>query len=204
MARTLSGAMAIGDVYAEALLAAANESGQTDEVADQFADFIAYLDRDEEFAAFMTAPSVDDDVRRHCLDRLFRGKLNDLLLNLLHVLNDKGRSDVLRAVHDRFRLRLEEQRGQIEVQVVTATPLPDDLRRTVARELGERLGREAILIERVDRSLIGGMLVQVGDRRVDYSLAGRLDRLRTILVQRASREIFSGREYVMPNEDVPP
>ncbi len=51
-------ALAIGDVYAQAQLAAANEQGETDEVAEQFADLIAYMDRDPDFARACLQPLI--------------------------------------------------------------------------------------------------------------------------------------------------
>jgi F-type H+-transporting ATPase subunit delta len=188
-------AQAIGDVYARALLDAANERSQTDEIAEQFADLAAYMDRDPEFAGFMTALTIDDDVRRASLDKLFRGKMNDLLLNTLQVLNDRGRPDIVRAVHERFRILLQEQRGQVEATVRTAVPLSGELRETIRRFLGERLRREVILTVHVDPALLGGLIVQVGDRRLDASLAQQLQKLHKQLLERAGAEIHSGRRF---------
>ncbi|MGB9626732.1 MAG: ATP synthase F1 subunit delta [Phycisphaerae bacterium] len=188
-------AHAVGDVYAHALLDVANERGQTEEIAGQFADLAAYMDRDREFAGFLTALTLDDRLRRASLDRLFRGKMNDLLLNTLQVLNDRGRPDLVQIVYERFRLRLQEQRGEIEVTVRTAVPLSDELRETIRKFLGEQLGREVILIHHVDPALLGGLIVHVGDRRLDASLAQRLRKLHGQLLNRASAEVRGGRKY---------
>lgn len=186
----------VGDVYAQALLEAANEAGRTDEVAEQFDDLIRYMDQDGDFDRFMVASTVDDEVRRSTLERLFRGRMDDLLLNLLQVLNDRGRSELLRQVHERFRLRLEEQRQQVEVEVITAVPLGEEVLGRLTAMLSERIGRQAIAVPRVEESLIGGLVVQVGDRRLDASMARQLACIRERLLGRASAEIHQGRRYI--------
>lgn len=188
--------LAIGDVYARALLEAANEAGQTDEVAEQFDDLVAHLARDAEFAAFLTSLTVDNDKRRVTLEVLFRTRMNDLLLNTLQVLNSRGRAEIIGAVHECFQLRLEAQRNQVEVDVITAVPLPADMREKLARSVGERIGKTVILKPRVDESLVGGIIVQVGDTRLDASLSRHIRNMRARLLERASTEIFSGKQYV--------
>ena len=77
MSDQIDESMAIADVYAESLLLAARDKGQEEEVAEALADLAAYMDREPQFDAFMTAESVDDDPRRDSLEKLFRGKMND-------------------------------------------------------------------------------------------------------------------------------
>lgn len=195
---TDTGAIAgAGDVYAQALLEAANEAGRTGAVAEQFNDLIRYMDQDGDFDRFMTASTVNDEVRRSSLERLFRGRMEDLLLNLLQVLNDRGRSELLRPIHERFRLRLEEQRQQMEVEVITAVPLGDEALGRLTAMLSERIGRQAIAVPRVEESIIGGLVLQVGDRRLDASMARQLVRLRERLLGRASAEIHQGRQCIV-------
>lgn len=187
--------MAVGDVYAAALCEAAEQAGQLDEVYEQFTDLVGYFAHEPDVEAFLTALTVDDEVRRASLDRLFRGRMNDLLLNTLHVLNDRGRADILRPVYRCFQLRMERIRNQIEVEVYSAAPLPEDLRGELVRVLSERLGKEAILNLHVNESLLGGLIVQVGDRRLDMSLSHHLAALRRRLLERASQEIHSAKPY---------
>jgi F-type H+-transporting ATPase subunit delta len=186
MAASQTDELVIGDIYADALLAAANEQGAADEVAEHFDELVAYLDRDPAFVRFLAAMTIDDDARRNSLEQLFRGRMHELLLNLLQVLNDNGRLALVRAVYQCFRPRLREQRGQVEVHVRTAAAMPEDLRRALTALLSEKLGRQAILNEQVDDALIGGLVVQVGDKRVDASMAGQLRRLRDTLLSRPS------------------
>lgn len=187
--------MAVGGIFAKALFEAADRAGQLDEVFEQFHDFVAYMDGEGDFAAFMTALTVDDEVRRATLDKLFRGRMNDLLLNALQVLNDRGRSDVVRAAYRQIELLVEKRRNQKEIEVYVSSPLPDDQREQLKGMLTERLGKEAILNVHVDAELIGGMIVQIDDRRLDMSVKHQSVLLRRRLLDRAGAEIHGRKVY---------
>lgn len=195
MAIAKDSSLAIGDVYAEALFEAARQQNQLDEVFDQLTELGAYMEREPEFGAFMIALTVDDDAREAVLDKLFRGRMNDLLLNALQVLNRRRRPDLLPALCEQFRKRMETHRNQIEVDVRTARPLPDDQRNELAGALRNRIGKEPILKIKVDESLLGGLIVQVGDKQLDMSISSRLAAMRQKLLARVSTEIHSGRHF---------
>jgi len=185
----------VAGVYAASLLELAVEADAASAVMEELDDLISYMDRDAEFAAFLESPVVDSDDRRASLERLFRDRLSDLVLHTLLVLNDRGRSALLRYVHRRYRLLLEQRLGQVEVSVTSAEPLEPDLRRRLKAALDRQLGKDTILVEQVDPQIIGGLVIQRGDERYDASVARQLSRLREALQARASREMHSGKSY---------
>jgi len=187
----------LADVYAESLLLAAAEQGQEDAAEEEFAELIAYMDRNSDFDAFLTAESVDEDPRRDSLEKLFRGRMNDLLLNLLQVLNNRGRCRLIRLVQRQVALRMEQKRHLQEVVVETAMPLTDDLREAIKADMSERIGKKVILIEEVRPELIGGVVIRFGDQQIDGSVTSRLRGTRSRLFERASEEIRGGRGYEM-------
>jgi len=189
------GTMAIADLYAKSLLLAAGELGRQEQIAEAFDDLVAYMDCDPNFAAFLTAASVDDDPRRESLEKLFRGKLDDLLLNLLQVLNNRGRMELIRSIQRCVVLRMEEQHHQQEVLVETAKPLTDALRAEIKAAVSDWIGKEALLIEEVRPELIGGVVIHIGDVQIDGSVASQIQAMRGRLRERATEEIYSGRGY---------
>ena len=148
--------------------------------------------REAQFAQFLKAGTVDDDARCATLERLFRGKMNDLLLNLLQVLNRRRRTELVPAINRCVELRLEEQREQCEVTVHSALPLWHELRTAIQRVLGLWLSKSVILVEEVDPELIGGIVLQIGDLRIDGSLRSRIDKMRLKLRDRAGHELHIG------------
>jgi len=181
----------LADVYAEALLLNAEEQGLAEAVVEEFAELIRYMDEDPEFAEFLTAESVDDDPRRQSLEKLFRGRMNDLLLNL------RARCRLVREVQRCVELRMEAKQNKKEVVVETALPLTDDLRAAITRAVGERIGKEVLLIEEVRPELIGGVVIHIGDVQIDASVASRIRSMQEQMTERASDEIQGGRGYVV-------
>jgi len=188
-------AAAIAEAYAQALLELTEAHQRSEQVLAEFNELVAYMRQDEDFARFMTSEMVELQARRATLEKLFRGRMDDLLLNALLVLNAKRRLDLIEQVRDRYEVLLERVRGQERVSVTTAVPLGPDLRERLAGALAEITGRRPVLIEKVDPEILGGLVVEVGDRRVDASILQDLRRRRESIRQRASQEIHSGKDY---------
>jgi len=196
MAQLKEETMVVADLYAGALLDAAEDAEQQRELAAQLADLVAYVDRDRDFARFLIAATVDPEARRASLERLFRGRMSDLLVNLLQVMNRRRRLELVRMVSRCVQLRLEEQRQQQEVTVQTAVPLVHELRMAIQRIVGMWVGKTAILVEEVRPELIGGLVVRVKDKLIDGSLRRRLQELRAKLRDRTGRALHEADRYV--------
>lgn len=193
MAHKQDDSMAVADVYAASLLNAVDARERIMSVADELAELVAYMDRSPEFDRFLTAEAVDAEQRRETLEKLFRGKMDDLLLNLLQVMNRRGRMLLVRPLARCVQLRIEALQDQQEVIVETASPLTDELRARLKKEMTERVAREALIVEQVRPELIGGMIIRIGDQQIDASIASRLQRMSRRLRDQATVEIHAGR-----------
>jgi F-type H+-transporting ATPase subunit delta len=188
--------IAIASVYAQALLELAEAHGQADSVLEELEVVGAQIDHDPAFANFLSTPLVDTKERRQALDRMFRGKMNEILLDTLQVMNSKGRSQLVRALVEAYSQEYEELRGQVRVAVQSAVPLTESLRQQLQQAVSSFTGKKPKLEEIVDPELIGGLVLQVADRRVDTSVFKEIKGLRQQLLDRASQEIHSGKTYL--------
>jgi F-type H+-transporting ATPase subunit delta len=195
MATVDDSVIAIADSYATALLELAEESGVSQQILDELAELTAGLRWDDALRDFLSSAAVDDDERARVMERVFRGKMSDLLLNTLLVMNSKGRSSIIPVVHERYRLALSRVRGELDVKVTTALPLNRKLRNRLVEVLGQVTGKKPVLVETVDESVLGGLAVQIGDEKLDGTVARRLELLRESFRHRASREIHAGSAY---------
>lgn len=195
MPKVEEGAVAIADVYAQSLYALADERGQADAIFEEFNDLIRYLEGDAVFASYLADARVDSDQRKAMLEKVFRGRMSDLLLDALQVLNAKDRLGILAVVYERFRVVHEEKRGEVEVHVTTARPLTDELRAKVSAAVRQRTSKTARLIETTDPDILGGLIMRIGDTKIDTSVANHLRRVRDAFKARASQEIHGGRSY---------
>ncbi len=111
----------IGEIYARALLGAAQSAGETAEVLDELDALI-----DEAFAnspkleIVFASLLVKHEEKTALLDRIFQPRLSRLLLNFLKVVSRHGRLDCLRAIRQRARKLYEEMQGSVRVRLTTA------------------------------------------------------------------------------------
>jgi F-type H+-transporting ATPase subunit delta len=188
--------LAVGRLYAEAMLVLAEERGQSEALLDELKELVEFLDRNPKVEHFLSSLMVDEEGRARVLDDLFKSQASELLLDSLQVINRKGRLGQLRAIVESYRAALRDLRGWVDVKVRSAVPLDDAQRSRLQEALAASTGRKPALIERVDPALIGGLVVEVEGKKFDASVASRLQDLSEALLARASREIHSGTAYV--------
>lgn len=192
MASEFDISQAAAAIYAESLLQLADEAKQAEPVGQELTDLAALWRAQPSFAAMMSSAAIDEDSRRESLKKIFGGKLSKLVFNLLMVLNDKRRSSILPAVCDAYRHKLTHKLGRQEVFISTAVPL-EEAQRSTLREAARRiLGREPVLVERVDPELLGGLIVQAGDRQYDSSIKRRIRDMRSALLAATEKHLLAG------------
>ena len=181
--------LAVARVYALALLALAEEQSRGEEVGEELAALAAVVTSDETSRAFLASPLVSGEERRTALETAFRGRLQDLTVDVLQVMNRKRRLAVVPALALAYRRELDRRRGRVDVDVASAVPLSEALRERLRAALAGVTGREPVLHERVDAELVAGLRLAIGDRKIDGSVAARLRRLDLRLLECAPRDL---------------
>ncbi|HBL30700.1 MAG TPA: ATP synthase F1 subunit delta [Acidobacteria bacterium] len=184
--------LGLGRLYAKALLDLAEEKGQADELLEELTALSGYLASHPELEELFGSPLVEKEARGRTIEKIFRGNASDLLVDALQVIHRKGRLGSLRAITEACRQELRDRRGMVDAQVRTAVPLTADLRAKLTASLARFTGRKPTLFEKVDPSLIGGIVVEVAGTKIDTSVASRLRGLGAALERRASEEIHRG------------
>lgn len=180
----------IARIYAEALLALAEKEGMRNEVADELAGFVTgVLDKDHVVAAFLTSPAVTRRTREPVLNSALKDNVSPLVAKFLGVLNQNNRLDLVRAIAAAYQDLLDQQAGRVRVSVRSAVPLTEEQQDELRRTLAGSLHKELVLNLRTDPDLLGGMVVQVGDKVYDTSVRSRLDALRNQLTASATNVI---------------
>jgi F-type H+-transporting ATPase subunit delta len=187
MAREFEPGIAIADVYAEALFTLAREAGAIDEVHAELEELVRLLSEQPDVAAFFASSSVDDDDRERSFDKVFRGRLSDLVLNTLQVMNHHDRVGLVPQLLRAYVLRVEAHRGQVEVMATSAVELDEGQRRQVEEIAAALSGRKPLVEYVVDPDVIGGLVLQIGDDRYDNSVRRQLHSMHARLVDRSNR-----------------
>jgi len=189
------GAEQVAAVYAEALLGAAQQAGQTEALLEEFDSLLSdVLDRFPAWEQILASAQVSHEEKVGILDRTLGGRASPLLLNFFKVVSRHGRLDCLRPIHRHVHALYDRARGRVHVRLATAQPIPDALAERITQRLREVLHGEPVL-ERVDQpELIGGAVLRIADTVYDGSVANQLDNLRQQMIERSVHEIQSRRD----------
>jgi F-type H+-transporting ATPase subunit delta len=189
------GARRVARVYAEALFDEASARNQAREILDELDALLNEVVRpNPETEAFFTSAAIGRERKAEVLRSALAGRVGELVLNFILVLNNHYRLDLLGVAVALYRELLEQHSGQMRVQVRSAVPLDHDHQERLRGELRQGFSREPILEMQVDPDLLGGLVVQVGDWLYDASVRTRLETMRNQLIERSSYEIQSGRD----------
>jgi len=175
------------DAYARPLLELANEQGKTNEIAEELSQLAEIVRQNKTFSLYLADPGVGSEERRSTLGRVFGGRVLPLLSNFIGVLNKRSKLGLIPAIADSFHRQLEVQRGNIEVDVTTAQTLSAEELETVRLKVGIALGKNAIVHQHVDESILGGLVVRVEDKLIDASVRYQLQAMKEQLLAAAPR-----------------
>ncbi|MDW8263438.1 MAG: ATP synthase F1 subunit delta [Phycisphaerales bacterium] len=164
--------------YARALLELANSKGQAEQIGAELNDIRQILLENKAFAAYLRDPAVGNDQRTAAIKRIFGGRVNGLILNTLGVMASKGRIGELGAMCDAYDDLLDQQLGKVEVDVTVARRLTPEELEHVRQRVSEALGRQAVIHQYVDESIIGGIIIRVQDQLIDGSVRKQLETLK--------------------------
>jgi F-type H+-transporting ATPase subunit delta len=170
----------IVETYASVLFDAAAASDAVDEVSTQL-DAVLRLVRGH---APLRDTLLDDSVagaeRADVARSVFAG-LDPALIETLAIMVERDNFDLLSSVVDAFAAIAEERRGVITVDVTTAVELTAELRQSISSKLSADLGKAVVLREKVDPSIIGGIVISTHGHRIDASIASQLEAARAVL-----------------------
>jgi len=186
---------AVAVTYAKALLGALDGAGQTAVVLPQFDSFVGDVwKRLPDLAGVLSSGLVSPDEKAALIQKAVGGQAAPLLLNFLLVLAKHDRLAALPAIQAAVRSLLDQQRGVVRVKVITADPLEAAQLTQLQQSLTGLLGGTPVLDNQIDPSIIGGIVLRVGDKVLDGSMAAQLQRVREQMINRSVHEIQSRRD----------
>ena len=175
--------------YALALYQEADAQGQTDTVDADVETLHEALAGSRELTSMFTSPVIPRQKKEAVLTALFGERLAPLTTRFMGLLVEKEREELLPDVVAAYRALRDERLGIVEATVRTALPLGADEADRLKAALEAREGKRIRMRIQVDPSLLGGLVVRVGDVVYDRSAAHQLQTLRAQLAERAAASL---------------
>ena len=173
-----------GQRYAQAIFELAVENEQL-EPWDEELRLAADVLGDEDFALFLKHAEVPLERKIAAIGDVL-SETHPLVRNLVALLVNRGGVDAMRDVQEGYSYLMDERLGRQRVEVTTAVALEDAELERVTSFVEQLVGRQVVLSTRVDETILGGLIIQIGDRLLDGSTSSALERMRqTVRAQAA-------------------
>lgn len=169
--------------YARALHEVALEKKIIDAVEQELSAISEVVQGNPDLQRVLTHPQIATEEKKQLLDTLFAGKVKDETKNFLFLLVDRGREIYLKEITSAFIELANEARGIADATVTSAKPLDGEALDELAERFGKQLNKTLRLQAKVDPSIIGGLVIRIGDRLYDGSVAGKLAQFQQQLKQ---------------------
>jgi F-type H+-transporting ATPase subunit delta len=174
----------IAQVYARALFESAMEHGELDEIQQQLSVWSDELGNNKNLQTFFFSPRFSSAEKKDAVRRIIDGG-NERFVNFLELLAERHRLPVTFRIRRAFDELWREEHKMLPVELTSAVELDEGLVRSIGERIEERTGRRIELTSRVDPDIIGGLVLRVGNKVLDASVHGRLERLRKQIARAA-------------------
>jgi F-type H+-transporting ATPase subunit delta len=198
----IENADALAKVYARSLFELAMDAGGTDklmEIADELEQICELAREDKKINLFLSSPVVDSKARGEALSVILTNRITDLALRFLLVLNNKGRLDRLESIKTAYDQLVQEAFGRVEVDVITPVPIDAESLAMIKGKISTVLGKEPVLHPYVDKKILGGIKLRIGDQLIDGSVQTRLRKLSENLKNNGGAAVRERFEAYMDN-----
>ena len=169
--------------YASVLLDAALAAGGQDavlEVRDQAERIIRIMRSNMDLSSSLQDSSYTPE-QRNSLARNVFAQAHPVLIDVLAVMAERGEIKLLPQVRASYENQVETKLNLCILDVTTVVELDDHLRDIIKQKAESELGMKVVLRERIDKSILGGIIMSAGDKRIDASVASQLNNARIVL-----------------------
>jgi F-type H+-transporting ATPase subunit delta len=174
--------LTVHGTYGYALYLAAKEVDKVQLIREEAKEVLSVLDSEPDFVAFINTPVIPAKEKKAVIDRVFRDKISDELLNLFFVLVDKGRAKHINKIFSAYEAKINEVEGFAVGKILSVVPLSKGQLKKFEEETAKLLQERIKLENVVDVRLLGGIKIFINGKVIDASLRNRLDSLTSKII----------------------
>ena len=185
------------DYYAACFLDIAEAENVLDGFEEEFRQLKNAVVNDLDLKKYLTDPSIETSDKIKTAFKIFSESSSNAIRAAMATMITLGIIESVESVYNKFVLLVNKMRTQILVEVVSAIRLDDKLMGEIKKSIDEKTNLDVRLKNVVDKNIIGGLLIKIGDRIIDVSVKSKIDDLKLKL---HSLEL-GGEEFVSSNKD---
>lgn len=169
--------------YAKALFEVARDQDRIAQVEQELDSVLSVLKENADLNKLIKHPGIGADVKIGLIKQIFESTLSEIVLNTVSLLIEKGREESLEAVVNAYSKIAGDALGQAKAIVYTPVELTEAELSSIEASFSKLISKQIRVESVLDKSLLGGIQVRIGDRLYDGSLSGKLERLKKSLNQ---------------------
>lgn len=182
MSKDNNGISLITNRYACALADLAEKTEQLDDFNIDLSKIKSLFDSNIELKFFLEHPTIPLGDKKEIIEKIFKDSVSQYVLNLLKLLLDRNRINLLSGIASSYTNILNEKKNITIAKVVTAIEIPEYIKEKLKNKLKETFSTEIYIETQIDPAIIAGMIVKIGDKIIDGSIRARLDNLKRQLI----------------------
>jgi F-type H+-transporting ATPase subunit delta len=166
---------AVAKRYARAVFEVAQERGLVDQIEQDLVLVSNAVLENKGISKILNHPQVSKESKKDLVSQIFQNAVSAETLNFLHLLLDNDRQNLLSSIVRFYTAIANEARGIADAIVTTAKPLSAEEESKIAEQFGKQIQKKLRIQTVVDPSILGGVIVKIGDRLYDGSIKSKLE-----------------------------
>ena len=163
--------------YAKATLNLANQQNKTSKINDDMSLIEETIAKNKELQTFLNNPVFKADEKLKVLNAIFNKNVDKITSSVIKLLIKNKRLTLLPFVAKQFKNLYKKSQRIASAKVTTAVPLTEDLKEKILQKIKNETNKKVSIQNIVDKSIIGGFILQIGDKQIDASISGKLNNL---------------------------
>ena len=168
----------VSNRYAKALLELAVETNNLEDCYSDMNTILKVCQDSKEFYLLLKSPIIKTDKKITIIEEVFSNKLSELTNGFIKIITSKKREAILDSVAKSFISLYKEKKNIISAKLVTATEIDKETREEVLDFIKKKGHKNVDLQEKIDKSIIGGAIINIGNKQIDASVSNRINEMK--------------------------
>lgn len=173
----------IADRYAQALFEVGEETQTTSELYQELSELVDIFNENKDLYNFLKSPLIGREVKKNVMQNIFKNQLSNSMNNFLKLVIDKDRISAIENMKESYKSLLNDKNNILEGTAITAVELSEKEIKDLEKNLSIKYNKNVTLNNIVDETILGGVLVKLGNEEIDGTVRTRLSKMKNQLSQ---------------------
>ena len=173
----------IADRYAQALFEVGEETQTTSELYQELSELVDIFNENKDFYNFLKSPLIGREDKKNVMQNIFKNQLSNSMNNFLKLVIDKDRISAIENMKESYKSLLNDKNNILEGTAITAVELSEKEIKDLEKNLSIKYNKNVTLNNIVDETILGGVLVKLGNEEIDGTVRTRLSKMKNQLSQ---------------------